>query len=28
VIYLIARAIRRQRDSLDLAMAMHELPPE
>jgi amino acid transporter len=28
VIYLIARTIRRQRDSLDLAMAMHELPPE
>jgi amino acid transporter len=28
VIYLIARAVRRQRNSLDLAMAMHELPPE
>src|SRR5215469_4906522 len=28
VIYLIARAIRRQRDSLDLSLAMHELPPE
>jgi amino acid transporter len=28
VIYVIARAIRRQRNSLDLAMAMHELPPE
>jgi hypothetical protein len=28
VIYVIARSIRRQRDSLDLAMAMHELPPE
>jgi amino acid transporter len=28
VIYLIARSIRRQRNSLDLAMAMHELPPE
>ena len=28
VIYLIARTIRRQRNSLDLAMAMHELPPE
>jgi amino acid transporter len=28
VIYFIARAVRRQRDSLDLAMAMHELPPE
>jgi amino acid transporter len=28
VIYLIARQIRRQRNSLDLAMAMHELPPE
>ncbi len=28
VIYLIARNIRRQRNSLDLAMAMHELPPE
>ncbi len=28
VIYTIARSIRRQRNSLDLAMAMHELPPE
>jgi basic amino acid/polyamine antiporter, APA family len=28
VIYLIARAIRRQRNALDLALAMHELPPE
>ena len=28
VIYLIARGIRRQRDSLDLSLAMHELPPE
>jgi basic amino acid/polyamine antiporter, APA family len=28
VIYLIARNIRKQRNSLDLAMAMHELPPE
>jgi len=28
VIYVIARSVRRQRDSLDLAMAMHELPPE
>ena len=28
VIYLIARAIRRQRNSIDLALAMHELPPE
>jgi amino acid transporter len=28
VIYLIARQVRRQRDSLDLSMAMHELPPE
>jgi basic amino acid/polyamine antiporter, APA family len=28
VIYLIARAIRRQRNSLDLSLAMHELPPE
>jgi basic amino acid/polyamine antiporter, APA family len=28
VIYFIARSIRRQRNSLDLAMAMHELPPE
>jgi len=28
VIYLIARTIRRQRDALDLALAMHELPPE
>jgi amino acid transporter len=26
--YLIARTVRRQRDSLDLSMAMHELPPE
>jgi basic amino acid/polyamine antiporter, APA family len=28
VIYLIARSIRRQRNSLDLSLAMHELPPE
>src|SRR6516165_7631150 len=28
VIYVIARTVRRQRDSLDLSMAMHELPPE
>jgi basic amino acid/polyamine antiporter, APA family len=28
VIYLIARAIRRQRNSIDLSLAMHELPPE
>jgi len=28
LIYVIARNIRRQRNSLDLAMAMHELPPE
>jgi amino acid transporter len=28
VIYLIARQVRRQRNSLDLAMAMRELPPE
>jgi basic amino acid/polyamine antiporter, APA family len=28
VIYFIARSIRRQRNSLDLALAMHELPPE
>jgi amino acid transporter len=28
VIYAVARSIRRQRNSLDLAMAMHELPPE
>jgi len=28
VIYAIARSVRRQRDSLDLSMAMHELPPE
>ena len=28
VIYLIARAVRRQRNSLDLTMAMRELPPE
>jgi APA family basic amino acid/polyamine antiporter len=28
VIYAIARSIRRQRNSLDLALAMHELPPE
>jgi hypothetical protein len=28
VIYVIARQVRRQRDSLDLSMAMHELPPE
>gem|GEM_PF-621976 len=28
VIYAVARSIRRQRNSLDLALAMHELPPE
>jgi len=28
VIYVIARQVRKQRDSLDLSMAMHELPPE
>ena len=28
VIYAIARSVRRQRDSLDLSLAMHELPPE
>jgi hypothetical protein len=28
VIYLIARQVRRQRNSLDLDMAMRELPPE
>jgi amino acid transporter len=28
VIYLIARGIRRQRNALDLSLAMHELPPE
>jgi basic amino acid/polyamine antiporter, APA family len=28
VIYLIARAIRRRRDSLDISLAMHELPPD
>ena len=28
VIYAVARSVRRQRDSLDLSMAMHELPPE
>ena len=28
VIYAIARSVRRQRNSLDLAMAMHEVPPE
>ena len=28
VIYTIARIVRRQRDSLDLGMAMRELPPE
>src|SRR6516225_1463109 len=28
VIYVIARSVRRQRDSLDLSLAMHELPPE
>jgi basic amino acid/polyamine antiporter, APA family len=28
VIYFIARSVRRQRDSLDLSLAMHELPPE
>jgi amino acid transporter len=28
VIYLIARAVRRRRDSLDISLAMHELPPD
>jgi len=28
VIYAIARSVRRQRDALDLSMAMRELPPE
>ncbi len=28
VIYAVARSIRRQRNSLDLSLAMHELPPE
>jgi amino acid transporter len=28
VIYLIARSVRKQRDALDLSMAMRELPPE
>src|SRR6516162_6138897 len=28
VIYVIARQVRKQRDSLDLSMAIHELPPE
>jgi basic amino acid/polyamine antiporter, APA family len=28
VIYAIARSVRRQRNALDLSMAMHELPPE
>jgi amino acid transporter len=28
VIFLIARSIRRQRNALDLSLAMHELPPE
>jgi hypothetical protein len=28
VIYLIARTVRRQRNALDLNMAMRELPPE
>jgi len=28
VIYVIARAVRRRRDSLDISLAMHELPPE
>jgi basic amino acid/polyamine antiporter, APA family len=28
VIYVTARSIRRQRNSLDLSLAMHELPPE
>jgi amino acid transporter len=28
VIYLIARSIRQRRNSLDLSLAMHELPPE
>ena len=28
IIYLIASALRRQRNQLDLSMAMRELPPE
>jgi hypothetical protein len=28
VIYAIARTVRLQRNSIDLAMAMQELPPE
>ncbi len=28
VIYVIARAVRKQRNALDLNMAMRELPPE
>jgi basic amino acid/polyamine antiporter, APA family len=28
VIYFIARAVRRRRDSLDISLAMHELPPD
>ena len=28
VIYLVARAVRKQRNALDLTMAMRELPPE
>jgi hypothetical protein len=28
VIYVIARTVRRRRNSLDLALAMHELPPD
>lgn len=28
IIYLIARGLRRQRNQLDLSMAMHDLPPE
>ena len=28
LIYAVARSVRRQRDALDLGLAMHELPPE
>jgi len=28
VIYVIARAIRRRRNALDISLAMHELPPD
>jgi hypothetical protein len=28
VLYVVARSLRRQRNQLDLSMAMRELPPE